>query len=216
MRAHALLAATAVLTLTSTALAEEAGGYHSPTLSTASAGFAPSGRKILTAENLFGYWKFDRKAEGGGTDSVSSLSILGGGGIGGYPLKAPYLGLHGAIADRVTLGINFLYASVKADGDDTATTFLGIGPRVGYVFGSGDTQFWLRGGVTYNKFGGERKTSMVHLTLDPKIVFGISSHAAFLLGISFDQPLGNSKVDGEDTKTKVTAFGVDAGLLAHF
>jgi len=127
---------------------------------------------------------------------------------------------------------------VSASTDTPTGNGFVINPRIGYALSLTPTiAIWPRGGVTYFT-ANEKTTSMAGTTrttsisgfavsLDPQLVISPVPHFAFMVGPVADIPLAghvtNERVNtmtgistSTETSTKVTNFGITAGVLGYF
>ncbi len=160
------------------------------------------------------------------------------------PHAVPRLAFDYAVIPSLTVGgaIGYLHRSAKREttangvttSADRATgnAFL-INPRIGYALSLSPTvALWPRGGVTYFSASQKEPSGTLSSTfsgfafsLDPQLVISPVPHFGFTLGLVADIPLsGTTKIEetvggakvSVEVPTKITNFGLAAGVLGYF
>jgi hypothetical protein len=218
--------------------------YAPPAASSGAAPIGSPGQIFFSADRLFGlsFWSSKTDQDGGVTDTVSGTDINLLWGDSTTPYSTPRLGLDFVVAQGFTVGgsIAFINKTGKfersgggfnASADTPTTTAFALAPRLGYLLPVNPMiGFWFKGGITYFSSKTEAKsmtgTSSTTVTglafnIEPELIitpvphFGLTVGAVGDIGLSGTTTFQPESGPSTDHATKVTNFGIIAGILGY-
>ncbi|MEP6654619.1 MAG: hypothetical protein ABJA82_14755 [Myxococcales bacterium] len=187
--------------------------------------FGEAHQLTISAERMFGFVHSSQSVEGQASRSQDEFSLLGniGGAFTGY--SWPRVAADIFVVPHVSLGGSVGVFHVSTD-SGSLTGFL-LAPRVGYAANlSSRVAIWPRAGFTYEHGSAEVGTgglsvsstaNLFALTLEAPLVILLPPRVALTFGPAFDIGLTGSRSTGAvSVDTRVSDFGVHAGLLLYF